>query len=90
MQRSALGREETSDDCVQGVGGLDVSYGAHGSAGGGDLSGCGYGGGRGVGNHGVGPACAGEGENANGDGSALAAMTSYPSCDPLYSCCHWR
>lgn len=84
-------REETSGARVQGVGGLGESYGARDPAGGGGLSGCGYGGGRGVGNHGAGPACVGEGENADGDGcSALAATTSYPSCDPSYSCCHWR
>lgn len=82
-------REETSDVHAQGVGGPDESYGARDPAGDGGLSGCGYGDGRGVGNHGAGPAYAGEGENANGDGrSVLAATTSCPSCDPSYSCCH--
>lgn len=84
-------RVETSDARDQGVGGLGESYGARGSAGGGGLLGCGHGGGCDVGNHGAGLACVDEGENAYGDGrSALAVMTSYPSCDPLYSCCHWR
>lgn len=76
---------------MQGVGGPGESYGARGPAGGGGPSGCGYGDGHGAGNHGAGPACVDEGENADGDGrSALAATTSYPSCDPSYSCCHWR
>lgn len=84
-------REETSGAHVQGVGGLGESYGARGPAGGGGLSVCGYDDGCGVGIHGVVPACVGEGENADGDGrSALAVMSSYPSCDPCYSCCHWR
>lgn len=90
-QRSALVHEEMSGAHVQGVGGLGESYGARDPEGGGDLSGYGYGGGRGVGNHGAEPACVGGGENADDDGrSALAVTTSYPSCDPSYSCCHWR
>lgn len=84
--------EETSGARVQGVGGLGESYGGRGLAGGGGgLSVCGYDDGCGVGIHVAVLACVGEGENADGDGcSALAVMSSYPSCDPWYSCCHWR
>lgn len=80
---------EKSDVRVFGEGGAGGSCGARGSVGGDDCSvhGRGGDGGHGVGIREVGPACAGEGAGG-GDRSALAAMTSSPSCDPWSSCCH--